>query len=158
MKSELGVDASQRTEVCALLNQIVADEHVLYVKLRKFHWNVVGPQFMALHQLYEAQYTAIEKLNDEIAERVRALGGQAVGTMSEFAELTQLAEAPGECPAANEMTAELVADHETIVRSLRDAIERCSDDLHEEGTADLLTGAMQEHMKMAWMLRSTLET
>jgi len=61
--------------------RLLADEHILYVKTRKYHWNVVGELFHSLHNLFEEQYTILADRIDAIAERIRALGPPAIGTL-----------------------------------------------------------------------------
>ena len=153
MKVDIGISAANLKKVCDNLNTVLADGNVLYLKLRKFHWNLKGPDFMQFHRLFEEQYEAIEKAIDEVAERISTLGGMAVGTTIEFAELSQLKESPGKCPSPLEMAKELLQDHESIVKSLRTAIDDCEEKYEDKGTADFLTGLMQDHEKMAWQLR-----
>jgi starvation-inducible DNA-binding protein len=100
--------------------------------------------FMELHLLFEAQYKELEEAIDEIAERNSKLGGKTIGTMKEFLDLTHLNEAPGKYPSRKEMIKELREDHETIVVHLRKAIEDCTDELKDAGTADFLTELMED--------------
>ncbi|NMG06744.1 Dps family protein [Brasilonema sp. UFV-L1] len=156
-KLNIGLTDEQRQGVINLLNQDLADAYLLLVKTKKFHWDVVGPQFRTLHQLWEEQYETLTETIDSVAERVRALGGYPVGTMEGFLKLTSLKEEGGSIPTATGMVARLVEDHEQIIRNLRDHIDQSSDNFHDEGTADFLTGLMEEHEEMAWMLRSFIE-
>ena len=100
------------------------------------------------------QYTELNDIVDDVAERARALGGRAIGTLVEFLRHTRLKEHQGECPEAREMLANLLADHEATIRQLRVDLETCADTYHDMGTNDFLTGLMERHEKMAWMLRS----
>lgn len=156
MQPNLGHSGDQIKRVVEQLNPLLADEGVLYAKLRNYHWNVTGPHFVTLHELFEEQYGKIEGIADELAERARSLGGRAIGTMKEFLEHSQLKEQPGEHPAALDMCKRLLADHETVIQRLRKAITVCEEQ-HDDGTADMLIGFMQDHTKMAWMLRSLAE-
>ena len=153
----IGLTDRQRTGVIDLLNHDVADAYLLLVKTKKYHWDVVGPQFMTLHKLWEEQYAALSDSIDLVAERIRSLGGYPVGTMAGCLQLASLKEHPGDVPMATEMVAQLMMDHEQIVRNLRGHIDACSDTYQDQGTADFLTGLMEEHEKMAWMLRSFIE-
>lgn len=112
---------------------------------------------MELHLLFEDQYTAVAEAADEVAERIATLGGTAIGTTSEFAQESQLTEAPGKVPDTQGMLKELVADHESIVKSLRDNLDKVEEDYKDAGTSDFLNGLMQEHEKMAWKLRKYLK-
>jgi starvation-inducible DNA-binding protein len=156
-KIEIGLTDQQRQGVVDLLNQDLSDMYLLLVKTKKYHWDVVGPQFRTLHQLWEEQYEALTISIDETAERVRSLGGYPAGTMAGFLELASLKEHPGDVPAATEMVSRIMQDHEQVIRNLREHIDQCSEKFHDEGTADFLTGLMEAHEGMAWMLRSFIE-
>ena len=153
MKPDLGITDKNLKSVNDLLNKVLADGNVLYIKLRKFHWNLAGDNFMELHKLFEDQYDAVAEAVDEVAERISTLGGIAIGTTSEFAKLSQLKENPGKLPSNQEMIKELVNDHETIVKSLRQFVDDTEEKYADKGTSDFLTGLMQAHEKMAWKLR-----
>ncbi len=156
-RPNIGLTESQRQGVVSLLNQDLSDTYLLTIKTKKYHWDVVGPQFRTLHSLWEEHYEALTEAIDSYAERVRALGEYPVGTAEGFLKLATLREHPNDLPQANEMVARLVADHEQIIRNLREHIDACSEEFHDEGTADFLTGLMETHEEMAWMLRSFIE-
>ncbi|MGL5940853.1 MAG: Dps family protein [Waterburya sp.] len=156
-KLNIGLTEEQRHGVVELLNRNLADLYLLLIKTKKYHWDVIGPQFRTLHQLWEEQYTALTESIDAVAERVRALGGYPLGTAAGFIQYSTIQEHSNDLPDANEMVDRLVQDHEQIIRSLRENIDQCSEEYHDEGTADFLTGLMEQHEEMAWMLRSFLE-
>lgn len=153
MKPDLGITAKNLKAVNDLLNKVLSDGNVLYIKLRKFHWNLSGDNFVELHELFEAQYDAIAEAIDVVAERISTLGGFAVGTTIEFAKLSQLKENPGKNPTNQEMLKELVGDHETIIKSLRQFVDDTDKKYGDMGTSDMLTGLMADHEKMAWKVR-----
>ena len=153
MTPDLGITQKNLTEVHKILNKVLADGNILYIKLRKFHWNLSGDNFMELHQLFEDQYDIVAEAADEVAERIATLGGTAIGTTSEFAKESQLKETPGKLPDTQGMLKELVGDHESIVKALRDNLDKVEEDYNDAGTSDFLNGLMQEHEKMAWKLR-----
>jgi len=153
----IGLTDTQRQGVINLLNQDLADTYLLLVKTKKSHWDVVGPQFMTLHMLWQEHYEALTLNVDVIAERVRTLGGYPVGTMEGFLKICSLKEHPGNVPTATEMVSQLLGDHEQIVRNFRDHVEQCNSEFEDDGTADFLTGLMEQHEQIAWMLRSFLE-
>jgi starvation-inducible DNA-binding protein len=158
MTPKLGIDEENRIAVVGILNAVLSDEYVLSTKTRNFHWNVTGPNFRPLHVFFEEQYRQLDEAVDAVAERARKLGGDAVGTMEEFLELARLEEAPNTSPLpANKMIAMLLSDHERLIRQLRDDIGACEETYDDQGTMDFLTALMEEHEKMAWMLRSHLE-
>jgi starvation-inducible DNA-binding protein len=156
MKPNLGIPDQSREAVGELLNALLADLHVLYVKTRNYHWNVTGPHFHDLHKLFESQYEALAGEIDEVAERARALGVPAQASVADFARRARLPEHPGKFPEAPAMLANLLADHEALVRTLRADQDACAAKHGDAGTADFLTGLMEEHEKTAWMLRATL--
>ncbi|MGF1568247.1 MAG: Dps family protein [Nodosilinea sp.] len=153
----IGLSEEQRAGVIELLNQDLANSYLLLIKTKKYHWDVVGPQFRTLHELWEEHYEALTINIDEIAERIRALGGYPLGTADSFLKFATIKEHAGDLPSSNQMVERLVQDHETIIRSLREHIDQCSEEFHDEGTADFLTGLMEAHEEMAWMLRSFTE-
>ncbi|MFQ4141769.1 Dps family protein [Chlorogloeopsis sp. ULAP02] len=153
----IGLSEEQRNGVINLLNKDLSDAYLLVVKTKKYHWDVVGPQFRSLHEIWEEQYQQLTENIDAIAERVRALGGYPIGTMEGFLKNGTIKEHGGDVPTATGMVARLVDDHEQVIRNLREHIDQCSEDFHDEGTADFLTGLMEGHEEMAWMLRSFIE-
>lgn len=156
-KLNIGLTDEQRQGVISLLNRDLADAYLLLIKTKKYHWDVVGPQFRSLHQLLEEHYETLTETIDAVAERARALGGYPIGTAREFLEYTSITEHVGDLPTATEMVARLMENHEQIIRNLRGHIDQCSEEFHDEGTADFLTGLMEGHEQMAWMLRSFIE-
>ncbi len=156
-KLNIGLTEEQRQGVIELLNSDLSNAYLLLIKTKKYHWDVVGPQFRSLHLIWEEQYQALTESIDSIAERVRALGGYPVGTAEGFLKYASIKEHSGNIPQATGMVANLVDDHEEIIRNFRDHVDQCSDSFHDEGTADFLTGLMEQHEEMAWMLRSFIE-
>jgi starvation-inducible DNA-binding protein len=153
----IGLSAEQRQGVTELLNHDLADAYLLLIKTKKFHWDVVGPQFRSLHELWEEQYQTLTESIDSMAERIRALGGYPVGSAEGFLKYASIHEEAGDIPKATGMVAKLVQDHEQIIRNLREHVDQSSEEFHDEGTADFLTGLMENHEEMAWMLRSFIE-
>lgn len=152
-----GLSEEQRAGVTGILQAVLSDENVLYVKTRNYHWNVTGPRFHTLHIFLEEQYELLAKKADAVAERVRQVGAFPAGTMDEFKRFTHLKEEPGNRPPADEMISDLVNDHETIIRELRQGLDDAQEKFEDAGTADFLTGLMEEHEEMAWMLRAHRE-
>jgi starvation-inducible DNA-binding protein len=157
MRVEIGLAERDRVAVVSILNALLADEYVLYTKTRNYHWNIVGPSFHDLHKFFEAQYGELDTIVDDVAERARALGGPAFGTLAEFVKSTRLRERPGDAPDAPTMIEHLLADHESITRRLRVDLETCTEKHRDAGTTDFLTGLLGKHEKMAWMLRASRE-
>ncbi|GAB3275290.1 Dps family protein [Larkinella harenae] len=155
MKLNIGLDQDTLKQVNELLNALLADQHVLYIKTRKYHWNVAGPSFLEYHEFFESQYKQLEAAIDEVAERIRTLGGRPVSTMEDFLKLTSLKEDKSAEIKTPDMFQRLLDDHEQTIRELREDVSKC-EELEDAGTADFLTGLMEAHEKMAWMLRKYL--
>jgi starvation-inducible DNA-binding protein len=155
--ANIGISDQDRTGVIGILSKLLADEYVLYTKTWNYHWNVVGPHFNDLHKFFEDQYNQLSDDVDDIAERIRSIGGKTPATLSEFGKNSRLDEHPGEYPDSKTMVSNLVSDHESIIKNLRTDLETCDTKFHDVGTNDFLTGLMEKHEKTAWMLRSTLE-
>jgi starvation-inducible DNA-binding protein len=157
-KLKVGLEDEHRSGIVETLNRLLANEHVLYVKTRNYHWNVVGPRFNDLHKFFEEQYTQLEKTIDEVAENARQFGGVAAGSMAEFIELSKLKEHSGDVPDEHGMLSNLLADHETVIRGLREDIKKADEEYNAADAADFLTSVLEVHNKMAWMLRAFLGT
>lgn len=156
MMPDLGLSEEAMKSAAELLSTALADEFVLRLKLRNYHWNVTGPQFRSLHELFEEQYEELAEVIDETAERLRTYGRFAPGTMQEFGKLTRLEEKPGDHPSADEMVMNLVLDHEMMVRNLTADSQVAADENEDVGLEDFFIGLLQQHQEMAWMLRSFL--
>ncbi len=156
MKLNIGITEKDLKSTNKLLGTILADEMTLYIKTRKAHWNVSGESFMELHKLFEGQYKQLEESIDEVAERIGKLGEKTIGTMEEFMSQTSLKEHPGKYVSSKEVIAELLDDHEAIIVRLRKDIDESADKNNDAGTADFLTGLMEQHETIAWVLRRYL--
>jgi starvation-inducible DNA-binding protein len=151
----IGIDAKDRKKIADGLSALLADSYTLYLMTHNFHWNVTGPHFNSLHAMFMAQYTEQWNALDNIAERIRALGHPAPGTVREFAKLTSIKEVDG-VPSALEMVEYLVLAQEAAARTAREVFN-AADAASDQPTCDLLTQRMDVHEKTAWMLRSLLE-
>lgn len=156
MKPEIGIAEDNLNKTVDMLSVILSDAMVIYIKTRKFHWNVSGESFMELHKLFQSQYTEQEETIDEIAERINKLGGKTIGTMKEFLKYTRLKESPDQYPSQKQMISELLADHESVAVALRRDIETCAEEINDVGTTDFLTKVLQQHETTAWVLRRYL--
>lgn len=151
----IGLSDEQRSQVADGLSRLLADSYALYLMTHRFHWNVTGPMFNALHGMFMQQYTEQWNALDLIAERIRALAFPAPGTYKEFAALASIAEVDG-VPKALAMVEHLVAAQEATARTARSMFSAVAD-AGDQPTADLLTQRLDIHEKTAWMLRSLLE-
>lgn len=156
MKPNIGIPEEQLKSTSAVLATVLSDEMILYVKTRKAHWNVTGESFMELHKLFEDHYKLLEAAIDEIAERIGKLGEKTIGTMDEFLKHASIKENPGRYSSSKETMMELLTDHETLIIQLRKKTDDCFENNKDTGTADFLTGLMQQHETIAWILRRYL--
>ncbi len=157
MEAKIGINAENLSKVAHALNVILADEYVLYTKTRNAHWNIEGPDFHTKHLFFEGQYEQLDEIVDSVAERVRSLGHYAAGTLKLFLELTHFTEQQHQKNDSAGFIKELLADHESLIIHLRESINYFANDLKDLGTSDYVTGLMETHEKMAWMLRAHLK-
>ncbi|MBS0476162.1 MAG: DNA starvation/stationary phase protection protein [Proteobacteria bacterium] len=155
MNMDIGISDADRKKIAEGLSGLLADSYTLYLMTHNFHWNVTGPQFNSLHNMFMAQYTEQWNALDIIAERIRALGFPAPGTYREFVKLASIKEVEG-VPKANDMIRHLVAAQEATARTARKLFP-VVDAANDQPTADVLTQRIDIHEKTAWMLRSLLE-
>ena len=154
----IGISDDDREKIVRGLSALLADSYTLYLMTHNFHWNVTGPMFNSLHNMFMDQYTEQWNALDEIAERIRALGFNAPGSYAEFVRLSSIKEEPGLTDTANwrQMVSQLVAGNEAVCRTARKVLD-IADDADDAPTEDLLTQRLQTHEKYAWMLRSLLQ-
>ena len=156
MEAKIGISADHLAAVAHSLSKILADEFVLYTKTRKAHWNIEGPDFYNKHKFFEEQYNQMADIIDEVAERIRKLGHYAPATLKQYLELTHLTEDDRGKNDATTYIRALLADHESILIHLRENINNYATALKDAGTSDYITGLMETHETMAWMLRAHL--
>lgn len=149
-----GLSSEHRKRLAEGLSRVLADSYTLYLKTHNYHWNVEGPNFQALHDMFEAQYQDLAGAVDEIAERIRALGHPAPGSFSAFSKLAAIREETGQ-PDWQTMVRQLAEDQETVVGTCRQVVE-LANEAGDHVTEHVMADRMQIHEKNAWMLRSHL--
>ncbi len=150
----IGIDEASRKKITEGLSRLLADTYTLYLRTQNFHWNITGPRFFDLHQLFMIQYTELALALDGIAERIRMLGFQTVATFSSFIKLSSIKD-ENSTPSPSHMISLLCEGQNAIIKTIRDilpTIEICND----LSTQDLLAQRISVHEKNAWMLRSLL--
>ena len=135
------------------LRVVLANSYTLYLKTHNYHWNVTGPSFKSLHDLFEVQYTELALAVDDIAERIRSLDAYAPGSFKEFLELTTLEEAKSGI-SAEEMLEDMINSQTALIASVKDALEAASAD-EDEVTAGILGERLSVHEKARWMLKAS---
>jgi starvation-inducible DNA-binding protein len=151
-----GISNVNSKKVADALNQVLADEFVLYIKTLKFHWNIEGRDFHALHLFLDEQYHQLQTIIDAVAERIRKVGHFATGSMKEFLAVASLKEHPATGSVSEATIAELASDHDALIRQMRTLIDEFDEKYNDAGSSDFITGIMKEHEKMAWMLRASV--
>lgn len=153
----IGIHEKDREASITILNTVLADEFVLLVQTLNYHWNLVGPEFNDYHKLFDDQYHKIFEMIDAIAERVRSVGGIALGSMAALKKAARLEEDTGEVPAPKIMIQRLLKHHESLITSVRGGVNETARDNRDIGTSNFLTDLLEKHEKIAWMLRSLTE-
>ncbi len=147
---------NSQSVIAEKLGVVLASTSMLQLKTQNFHWNVTGPNFGALHELFEKQYEELFAAVDEVAERIRALEATPPGTFAAFSDLSKIKEAPAKPPSDKAMIKALVDDNETLSKLCVD-VGSFADDAGDAATGDMMNGRILAHDKAAWMLRSHLQ-
>ncbi|MFT6203167.1 MAG: starvation-inducible DNA-binding protein [Spirosomataceae bacterium] len=153
METKIGLEKEVTLDIIDALNVLLADKHVLYIKTRNYHWNVTGNSFLELHEFFETLYQEGEEHIDLIAERIRKLGYEVNGSMQDFLKQSQLNEEKQPFNEPEKMIKQLLDDHETIIRWIRNHVS-VAGNAEDFGTEDFLVGLLRAHERTAWMLRS----
>lgn len=157
MEPNIGIGEQSRLAVSQQLNKLLANEFLLYAKTRNAHWNIEGSDFHSMHMFFESQYKQLDEMIDSIAERVRKLGHYITGTLKQYLQLTHLTEYAEYNNDSISFIKELLENHESIIVFLRGNINTFASEFNDAGTSDFITGLMEDHETMAWMLRAHLK-
>lgn len=152
MEAKIGLPKKDLTKSIDHLTIVLANEMILYVKTRKFHWNISGNSFMELHKLFEMHYDLLAKTADEVAERISGLGGKAIGSMKDFLKHSELQENTKESNTQKQMLDELIEDHQIVMVNIRKAIDEIGDKTDDVVTEDFLTDILKMHENISWQL------
>ncbi len=155
VNSKIGIPKNDCKKIADGLSTLLADSFVLYIKTHNYHWNVEGPMFNTLHQMFMEQYTELWNALDLIAERIRSLGEYAPGSYKAFNDRANIKESSS-FPSAKKMIQELLEGNEIVANTARKVFP-VAEAASDEATLDLLTQRLQVHEKTAWMLRALLK-
>jgi starvation-inducible DNA-binding protein len=155
-RSPSPLNEAARVALVATLNERLSDGLDLHSQIKVAHWNIKGPNFAALHPLFETFAVSLANHNDAIAERAVTLGGKAYGTARHVAKASRLPEYPGETTKDLEHVALLAERIEGYLAGLRES-RGVAEKQGDTDTVDLLTGIVTEFEKHAWFLRASLE-
>lgn len=146
----LNLDENKTKVTVKELNNLLADYHLYYQKLRNFHWNVNGKNFFDLHEKFEELYDDAKIKIDEIAERILTLRLQPKSNLSDYLSLSSVKESDDDLEDY-EMVEMLIHDHGTIIKQMR-KVANTADEANDEGTIDLVGAYIRELEKSSWML------
>src|SRR6476661_5093698 len=138
-------------KISASLNTLLADAFALYLKTKNFHWHVSGRHFRDYHLMLDEQSDAIFATTDQIAERVRKLGGVTLRSIGQIAKLQTIQDNNEDYVPPREMLRELMEDNKKMAAAMRKAHKLC-DDNEDAGTAQLLELFIEETERRTWFL------
>jgi starvation-inducible DNA-binding protein len=147
---------AKRQQVAVILNDRLADAIHLGLQVKQAHWNVKGPNFIGLHELFDAIYAIVQTHVDEIAERITAFGGTAEGTLAAVTARSHLPAYPTDLVNWRDHVATLSNSLALFGKAVRADIDRTAD-LGDAGTADLFTGISREIDKQLWFVEAHLQ-
>lgn len=143
------------TEISDHLNRLLADVFALYLKTKNFHWHMSGPHFRDYHLMLDEQATQIFAITDDVAERVRKVGGTTLRSIGAIARLQRVRDNDAEDVSPKAMLRELHADNLKLVEAMLDAHAVC-DDHADVATASLLENWIDEAQRRAWFLAESV--
>jgi starvation-inducible DNA-binding protein len=155
MKANIGISEKDSAKIADFLSKLLADEFVLYVKIRNAHWNLEGSDFHSKHVYFEELYTEIQVIIDEVAERIRKIGHFAPASLTDYLKLTHLTEKRNDKNDSLSYIADLLEDYDSIILFIREQFDTL-EGVMDKGTDDYITGLLEQHEKTSWMLRSHL--
>lgn len=157
MNTDIGISEKNRNEMAMVLNKILAHQFALYIKTLNYHWNIEGSDFYSLHKFLDDQYHDLLDMIDEVAERVRALGCKTIASLKEYQKLSTIEDDLfGGGKNQMQMIEQLAKDHETVIKLMRKDAQAALDKYDDIGTNNFIIEKLEEHEKMAWMLRAFL--
>lgn len=157
MKPGIGISEENRKVVSDQLAILLADEFILYTKTLNAHWNLVGPDFHSVHLYFEELYKESAEILDSVAERIRQLGHFVPAKLKNYLQITHLTEQYEGGNDSLSLIKSLLSDHESIIEFIRGNIDAFADEHKDAGTSDYVTGLMEQHEKIAWMLRAHVQ-
>lgn len=159
MNAHVTTPLSEAARDCVgrILNHALADEFALSSATRDYHWNVSGPHFRSLYELFDGQYRELDRWIERIAERARALGVTALSGWTELISSPRFTPRRGADLTASTMLAVLIELHDRMARQLAADAAQCAGEWGDSGTADLLRELLEYHETTAWVLGELLE-
>ncbi|HEX4141350.1 MAG TPA: DNA starvation/stationary phase protection protein, partial [Candidatus Methylacidiphilales bacterium] len=150
--TSLGSQATK--DISGAMNAILADVFALYVKTKNFHWHMSGPHFRDYHLMLDDQGEQIFNMTDDIAERVRKIGGTTIRSIGQIARLQRISDNDADYVEPQDMLAELREDNQTLISKLREAHDVC-DEHNDVATASLIENWIDQTERRHWFLFET---
>lgn len=139
-------------EINKNLNQLLADLNVFFRKLQNYHWNIEGKDFFVFHEILEKYYDCISEEIDEIAEHILINGGQPLGTLKDYLEITKIKEAENKKVSSDVIFNNLISDYETLLNTTV-KIKENADNINDYATSCLMDEYILKYSKKLWMLK-----
>jgi starvation-inducible DNA-binding protein len=155
-KTKIDLSEKVRRNVTAILNERLAEAIDLQSQVKQAHWNVKGPHFIALHELFDKISDLVLEQIDDIAERITSLGGTAEGTVAVAAKRSKLKNYPLSITSGKDHLYYLSTQLAAVGKAARNAIDD-TDELGDKDTADLFTGISRDLDKYLWFLEAHLQ-
>ncbi|MBL3655743.1 Dps family protein [Fulvivirga sediminis] len=146
---KLGFSKPETAEIVNTLNQLLANYHVHYQKLRNYHWNVKGPDFFDIHEKFEEQYNQAKLNIDDIAERIRVFGYTPMSTLKEYLENSEIKETGSDMDGMS-MVREILSDFEILLSYMVNVADAAID-VGDVGTENMINAFVEEMEKSHWM-------
>jgi starvation-inducible DNA-binding protein len=150
--TDLGPKATR--DISGAMNAILADVFALYLKTKNFHWHMSGPHFRDYHLMLDDQADQIFAMTDEVAERVRKIGGTTLRSIGQISKMQRLSDNDADYVEPLDMLAELREDNQTLAVSMREAHGLCEEH-RDVATASLLENWIDQGERRAWFLFET---
>jgi starvation-inducible DNA-binding protein len=148
------LDSNAVRDVTAGLNQLLADVFALYVKTKNFHWHVSGHHFRSLHLMFDDHGEQLFAMTDDIAERVRKIGGTTIRSIGNIARLQRVEDNDADFVTPEDMVAELRDDNKDLVARMRELHDLC-DEGRDVATASLIENWIDQTERRVWFLYET---
>ena len=149
------LNPEQAEKVTRTLNSLLADLFTLYIKTKNFHWHMNGRHFRDYHLLLDEQAAQIFAITDDVAERVRKIGGKTLRSVADIQKMQRIRDCEEDVIPAPKMLLELYNDNRALIQSLRDAHE-ISDEASDYATTSLIENWIDEAERRAWFLFETV--
>jgi len=151
------LDAKAVTDITGGLNALLADVFCLYLKTKNFHWHMSGPHFRDYHRLLDQHGDQLFAMTDEIAERVRKIGGTTIRSIGHIARLQRILDNDADFVTPADMLSELRQDEKALTLSMR-AVHALCDDEGDVATARLLENWIDQSQRRSWFLFESTRT